>query len=101
MRKIQKKLQVSADKFGMYYTIISTRNTFMQSLTENGLENCKENPLRILPRTSLAAKAVATPKVYKTEENFSTVKCMIQSQAAEQKLPNHYFLHFADVIMQE
>ena len=71
------KFQLTTDKFGMYYTIISTRNTFMQSLTENGLENCKENPLRILPRTSLAAKAVATPKVYITEENFSTVKCMI------------------------
>ena len=27
--KDTKKLQVSADKFGMYYTIISTRNTFM------------------------------------------------------------------------
>lgn len=42
----------------------------MYSPTENGLENCKENPFNTLPRTSLAAKAVATPAVHISVKGF-------------------------------
>jgi hypothetical protein len=34
----------------------------MLSPTKNGFENCRESPLSMLPKTSLAAKAVATPR---------------------------------------
>jgi hypothetical protein len=37
------------------------KRTFIVSPSENGFENCKDNPLSIFPRISLAAKAVATP----------------------------------------
>lgn len=35
--------------------------TFIVSPSEKGFENCIDNPLSTFPRTSLEAKAVATP----------------------------------------
>jgi hypothetical protein len=37
------------------------QHTFIVSPSENGFENCRDNPLSTFPRMSLAAKAVATP----------------------------------------
>lgn len=42
----------------------------MYSPALNGLENCKENPLSMLPRTSRAAKAVATPALWRNNPEF-------------------------------
>ena len=55
----------------------------MYSPTENGLENCKENPFSTLPMTSLAAKAVATPAVYRKVKRilFCSKYYLLQSRS--------------------
>lgn len=42
-------------------TKIRSKRTFIVSPIEKGCEICTDNPLRIFPRMSLAAKAVVTP----------------------------------------
>lgn len=54
-------LPILKDELVSTFNDVHTLLTFIVSPNENGFENCIDNPLSTFPRTSLAAKAVATP----------------------------------------
>ena len=60
----------------------------MYSPTENGLENCKENPFNTLPKTSLAAKAVATPAVHISVKRILVLFGVLTTESRNMRSPH-------------